>query len=97
VSSFEQSFAQAIINRQVLESGTGRDNAVISKKKNGDKMFDPNKYSMGFCHGCNRLGKTINKDNFKIVCQVCGGFGLIKKQQRGVRTSGGWFQTKPSS
>ena len=47
-------------------------------------MFEPNKYSMGFCHVCNGLGKIFNEDNFIMVCQVCGGFGLIKKQEIGL-------------
>jgi len=39
---------------------------------------------MNFCRECCRLGKTFNKVNSKEVCQVCGGFGLIKNQDMGL-------------
>jgi hypothetical protein len=52
---------------------------LMSEKKSHDRMFNPEKYHMNFCHECQRLGKTLNKKNSKEVCQVYGGFGLIKK------------------
>ncbi|HUL37705.1 MAG TPA: hypothetical protein VLW47_08460 [Thermodesulfobacteriota bacterium] len=54
---------------------------VISEKKTAREMFNPEKYHMSFCHECHGLGKTVTKENLKKVCQVCGGFGLIKKQK----------------
>ncbi len=53
----------------------------MSEKKSARKMFSPEKYHMDFCHACHGLGKTFGKGNLKEVCQVCGGFGLIKKQE----------------
>jgi rRNA maturation endonuclease Nob1 len=55
----------------------------MSKKKAIDNMFNPEKYHMDFCHKCHGLGKTYNEDRSKDVCKVCGGFGLIKKQDSG--------------
>lgn len=55
----------------------------MSRKKATDRMFNPEKYQMNFCHECQGLGKTFNKDKSKEVCQVCGGFGLIRNQQDG--------------
>jgi len=55
----------------------------MSQKKPTDRVFNPEKYHMNFCHGCHGLGKTFDKENSKEVCQVCGGFGLIKKQGSG--------------
>jgi len=57
------------------------DKALIFNKKFIRKVFNPSKYSMNFCHGCNGIGKISNKDKFTTVCQVCGGFGLIKNQE----------------
>jgi hypothetical protein len=62
---------------------------LISKKKTAERIFNPEKYHMNFCHECLGLGKTFNKDNSLIkddptkVCQVFGGFGLIKKEDSG--------------
>jgi PHP family Zn ribbon phosphoesterase len=60
----------------------------MSKKKIANKMFNPEKYHMNFCHECHGLGKVSNKDNSKEVCQVCGGFGLIKKRGSGFEEVG---------
>jgi len=38
---------------------------------------------MNFCHECQGLGKIFDKENSKEICQVCGGFGLIIKQEGG--------------
>lgn len=59
----------------------------MPKEKTADKAFNPEKYHMNFCRECHGLGKTFNKGNSKEVCQVCGGFGLIKKQERGLEES----------
>ena len=52
----------------------------MPKKKIPGKVFNPWKYNMNFCNECHGLGKTFNEDDSKKVCQICGGFGLIKKQ-----------------
>ena len=69
-----------------------REKALIPKKKITDRMFNPDKYSMNFCHGCNGMGKILDKGNSLTVCQICGGFGLIKKRESGTVSS-----IKPSS
>jgi DnaJ-class molecular chaperone len=45
------------------------------------KNFDPKKYSMIFCPDCNGSGKSFNDAKGVNVCKICGGFGLIKKEE----------------
>jgi len=57
---------------------------AMPKKKTAYRVFNPEKYHMNFCHECHGLGKTLNNNGkSKEVCQACGGFGLIKKQDGG--------------
>jgi rRNA maturation endonuclease Nob1 len=44
---------------------------------------------MNFCNECHGLGETFNEDDSKKVCQICGGFGLIKKQGCGLEEEEG--------
>ena len=53
----------------------------MAEKKTTEEIFKPEKYHMDFCYPCHGLGKTFNKENLKEVCEVCGGFGLIKKEE----------------
>jgi rRNA maturation endonuclease Nob1 len=52
------------------------------KKTIKSKMFDPEKYGMVFCPGCNGSGKSFNNCKEANVCEICGGFGLIKKEEK---------------
>ena len=46
-----------------------------------DKKFTPERYGMIFCPDCNGLGRFDNDNEEIKVCRVCGGFGLIKKEE----------------
>jgi DnaJ-class molecular chaperone len=52
------------------------------KKTIKSKMFDPKKYGMIFCPVCNGSGKSFDEVKGVNVCQLCGGFGLMKKEKR---------------
>jgi len=43
--------------------------------------FDPGRYGMIFCPDCGGSGKSFQGARAANVCRVCGGFGLIKKQE----------------
>lgn len=43
------------------------------------KRFDPGKYGMAFCPGCSGSGRSYTDAQGNNVCEVCGGFGCIKK------------------
>jgi rRNA maturation endonuclease Nob1 len=43
--------------------------------------FNPDKYGMIYCPVCKGLGKSFNEANRGDVCKICGGFGLIKKEE----------------
>ncbi len=64
----------------------------MPKEKAGGKPFNPEKYHMNFCHECHGRGRTINQENSKEVCQVCGGFGLIKDREWSQSTPDPWPQ-----
>jgi DnaJ-class molecular chaperone len=42
--------------------------------------FVPEKYCMKFCPQCNGPGKFIHGGMEAEVCNVCGGFGLVKNR-----------------
>jgi hypothetical protein len=52
----------------------------VSKTKVG-RRFDPNKYGMIFCPNCSGSGRSFVDAQGVNVCNVCGGFGLIKKEE----------------
>jgi len=49
-------------------------------KRAGNGPFNPEKYGMTICTGCNGSGKSTNGLEEMSVCGACGGFGLTKKQ-----------------
>jgi len=53
----------------------------VSKTKVG-RGFNPNKYGMIFCPSCSASGRFSNDVQGVNVCNVCGGFGLIKKEEK---------------
>ena len=53
----------------------------MSKTKVG-RRFDPNKYGMIFCPNCSGSGRSFADAHGVNVCKVCGGFGLIKKEEK---------------
>jgi hypothetical protein len=48
------------------------------------ERFNPEKYGMVFCPDCSGSGKSFLDSKGDNVCKVCGGFGLIRKQQKGL-------------
>ena len=53
----------------------------MSKTKLG-RRFNPNKYGMIFCPNCRGSGRSFADAQGVNVCKVCGGFGLIKKEEK---------------
>ena len=53
----------------------------MSKTKVG-RRFNPNKYGMIFCPNCSGSGRSFAEAQGVNVCKVCGGFGLIKKEEK---------------
>jgi rRNA maturation endonuclease Nob1 len=51
------------------------------KKPNKGKWFALEKYGMIFCPICAGSGKSVYDAKEGRVCKVCGGFGLIKKEE----------------
>ena len=47
-----------------------------------DERFRPEKYGMIFCPDCGGSGKSFTDTKGASVCKVCGGFGLIKKEEK---------------
>ena len=45
------------------------------------RRFNPNKYGMVFCPNCSGSGRSFSDAQGVNVCNVCGGFGLIKKEE----------------
>ena len=52
----------------------------MSKTKVG-RRFDPNRYGMIFCPICSGSGRSFAEAQGVNVCKVCGGFGLVKKEE----------------
>ena len=48
-----------------------------------DKRVHPEKYGMIFCPRCNGSGRSLNDSKEVNVCRACGGFGAIKKEDKG--------------
>ncbi len=45
------------------------------------RPFNPERYGMIYCPVCNGIGKLFNETWEGSVCEMCGGFGLVKKQE----------------
>jgi hypothetical protein len=45
-----------------------------------DRSFDPERYGMIYCPLCNGSGSLFNGFDGRVVCEICGGFGCIKKE-----------------
>jgi len=43
--------------------------------------FNPERYGMIYCPVCKGAGKLFNGIGGWGVCKICGGFGLIKKEE----------------
>jgi len=53
----------------------------VNKTKIAEE-FNPEKYGVTFCPGCSGSGKSFADDQGGNVCNVCGGFGLIKEEEK---------------
>ncbi len=53
---------------------------AMSKRK-VDEQFEPEKYGMLFCPACGGAGRALTDTKGFNVCKVCGGFGLLKKEE----------------
>ena len=53
----------------------------MSKTGIGER-FRPEKYGMIFCPDCGGSGKSFTDVTGVNVCNVCGGFGLIKREEK---------------
>ncbi len=42
--------------------------------------FSPEKYGMTFCPSCSGKGHSYESQGGRDICRICGGFGLIKKE-----------------
>jgi hypothetical protein len=45
-----------------------------------NKKFDLSRYGLHFYPECKGSGKFLDQDEKVCVCSVCGGFGLIRKE-----------------
>jgi rRNA maturation endonuclease Nob1 len=57
------------------------DGGIEMEKVTRGETFNPQKYGMSFCPDCHGAGKAFNSAKEINVCRVCGGFGLIKKEE----------------
>jgi ribosomal protein S27E len=53
---------------------------ILMEKTVMGRRFNPDKYGMIYCPVCKGSGKLFDEAERQIVCKVCGGFGLIRKQ-----------------
>ncbi len=51
------------------------------EKKPLGRRFDPDRYGMDYCPVCNGSGRSSNGAEGMVVCKICGGFGLIKREK----------------
>jgi len=45
--------------------------------------FSPDKYGMTLCPSCSGKGYSDQSKGGRDICRICGGFGLIKKENFG--------------
>jgi hypothetical protein len=55
-------------------------------KNNG---INPERYGMVFCSNCSGSGKYFYGDRGVSVCQVCGGFGLVRNETNSIYDASG--------
>ena len=51
-----------------------------AKKRRLHKSFNPEKYEMILCPSCKGAGKSSDEDGEVKVCNQCGGFKWVKKE-----------------
>jgi len=55
------------------------------EKKTTGRRFNPERYGMIYCPVCKGEGKLFNGVERGVICEICGGFGLIKKEEKNVQ------------
>lgn len=54
---------------------------MVKEKIEMVRRFNPEKYGMIYCPVCKGIGKLFDELWEGSVCQMCGGFGLIRKEE----------------
>ncbi len=54
------------------------------EKKGVSRPFNPERYGMIYCPACKGSGNFFNGVGGRVVCGLCGGFGLIRKGEKNV-------------
>jgi rRNA maturation endonuclease Nob1 len=54
----------------------------MASRTKTDERFKPERYGMIFCPGCSGSGRSLEDTKGVDVCSICGGFGLIRKDER---------------
>jgi DnaJ-class molecular chaperone len=54
---------------------------AVRRTKRAER-FNPENYGMIFCPGCSGSGSSFANAQWVNVCEVCGGFGFIKKKNK---------------
>ena len=54
---------------------------IVKEKIEMGRRFNPERYGMIYCPVCKGIGKLLNRLWEESVCTMCGGFGLIKKEE----------------
>ncbi len=58
-----------------------RSQEEIRKEKVEGKGFSPERYGMVFCSNCSGSGRYFYGSKGASVCEVCGGFGLVRTER----------------
>ncbi len=53
-------------------------------RKGMSSHFNPERYGMIYCPVCKGIGKFFNGIEGGVVCKICGGFGLIRKEEKNI-------------
>lgn len=54
---------------------------MVREKTEMGGRFNPENYGMIFCPLCKGPGRLFDGMGRKLVCEKCGGFGLVKKEE----------------
>ena len=54
---------------------------MVTEKIVTGRRFNPERYGMIYCPVCKGAGKFFDEGEARVVCNICGGFGLIKKKK----------------
>ncbi len=57
-----------------------RSQEKMRKEKDKGKGFCPERHAMVFCPNCSGSGRYFYASKGASVCEVCGGFGLVRKE-----------------